>query len=122
MDSCGALEDYQLHIQTSATAVLSYGSGDVDTVRSTSARLLVGSEGDPDGLLDNVSALASGDRAIWFLTEPFVSPTLVAPNFVDDTGDAQTWTQNAAIAPITVPAASGNPTPAYEVVGSCQMA
>ena len=41
-----------------------------------------------------------------------------APVFVDDTGDAQAWTQNVAIAPITVPAASGSPTPTYAAVGS----
>ena len=42
----------------------------------------------------------------------------VAPVFSDDTGNAQSWTQNTAIASITVPAASGNPTPIYAVVGS----
>ena len=47
-----------------------------------------------------------------------VNAQLVAPSFSDPTGDAQTWTQNRAIAPITVPAASGNPTPIYAAVGS----
>ena len=42
---------------------------------------------------------------------------LTAPTFADDTGDAQNWTQNQAIAPITVPAATGNPAPTYAVVG-----
>ena len=43
--------------------------------------------------------------------------TNIAPAFADDTGDAQTWTQNTAITPITVPAASGTPTPTYAAVG-----
>ena len=45
-------------------------------------------------------------------------PSLVAPNFSDDTGDAQSWIQNTAITSITVPSASGNPTPTYAVVGN----
>ena len=45
-------------------------------------------------------------------------PAAVAPSFADDTGDAQTWTQNTAIASITVPPATGTPTPTYAVVGS----
>ena len=44
--------------------------------------------------------------------------TLTAPAFADDTGDAQTWTTGVAIAAITVPAATGNPTPTYVVVSS----
>ena len=44
--------------------------------------------------------------------------TLTAPAFADDTGDAQTWTTGVAIAAITVPAATGNPTPTYAVEGS----
>ena len=42
----------------------------------------------------------------------------VAPSFADPTGDAQTWTQNQAITPITVPAATGNPTPTYSAIGA----
>ena len=66
----GAQEDYQFHIQTSPTDVLSYGSGDIHSGRSTGARLLVGADGDPDGLLDDIAAIANGDRVIWFLSEP----------------------------------------------------
>ena len=44
--------------------------------------------------------------------------TLAAPAFTDDTGDAQTWTTGVAIAVITVPTATGNPTPTYAVEGS----
>ena len=66
----GAQEDYEIHVQTSATDVVTFGSDDIDSVRSTSARLLFGAEGDPDGVLDDLAALAAGDRALWFLTEP----------------------------------------------------
>ena len=45
-------------------------------------------------------------------------PATVAPAFADSTGDAQAWTQNAAITPITVPAATGTPTPTYAAVGT----
>ena len=41
----------------------------------------------------------------------------VAPSFADDTGDAQTWTQNVAITAITVPEADGTPSPTYAVEG-----
>ena len=44
-------------------------------------------------------------------------PTLTTPNFSDDTGDDQSWTQNTPISSINVPAASGNPTPSYSLVG-----
>ena len=44
--------------------------------------------------------------------------TLTAPAFADDTGDAQTWTVGTAIAGITVPTATGNPTPTYAAVGA----
>ena len=47
-----------------------------------------------------------------------VVEALTTPSFADDTGDAQAWTQNTPIASITVPEASGNPTPTYAVVGS----
>ena len=42
----------------------------------------------------------------------------VAPSFADNTGDDQDWTQSEAITTITVPAATGNPTPTYAAVGS----
>ena len=44
--------------------------------------------------------------------------TLTAPAFADDTGDAQAWTTGVAIASFAVPAATGNPTPTYAVVGN----
>ena len=46
------------------------------------------------------------------------APVLTAPSFADDTGNAQSWTQNTAIAPIAVPEASGDPTPTYAAIGS----
>ena len=45
------------------------------------------------------------------------TPTNVAPNWSDDTGDAQSWTQNSAISSITVPVATGTPTPTYSASG-----
>ena len=45
-------------------------------------------------------------------------PVNVAPNFADDTGDAVSWTVGVAIGTITVPEATGTPTPTYAVQGS----
>ena len=45
------------------------------------------------------------------------TPALTAPVFADDTIDAQSWTENVEITPITVPMASGNPTPTYSASG-----
>ena len=67
---------------------------------------------------DAVFALVDGSNSLFTAeTLMFGDPTPVAPVFSDDTGDAQTWTQNVAIAPITVPAASGSPAPEYAAVG-----
>ena len=44
--------------------------------------------------------------------------SLVAPTFTDNTGNAQTWTQNVAIASVAVPSASGTPTPTYAAIGT----
>ena len=44
--------------------------------------------------------------------------SLTAPSFSVDTGTAQSWTLNEAITDVTVPTASGNPTPTYAVEGS----
>ena len=46
------------------------------------------------------------------------TPTVTVPAFADNTGDAQSWTRNAAITNITVPAATGTPAPTYTAVGS----
>ena len=68
----GALENHQLHVQTSLdeSSVVSYGSGDIDGSPSNNRRLIVGADDDPEGLLDDIRALAGGDLVIWFLTEP----------------------------------------------------
>ena len=42
----------------------------------------------------------------------------VIPSFADNTGDAQDWTQDTAIAPVTVQEANGNPAPTYAAVGA----
>ena len=64
---------------------------------------------------DHVIGLGSGSRAI---TVTFDDNPTVAPSFADNTGDAQDWVQNVAIASTTVPAAVGTPTPTYAAVGS----
>ena len=52
------------------------------------------------------------------LTITFDDNATVAPSFADDTGNAQSWTQGTAITPITVPEATGSPTPTYAAVGT----
>ena len=64
-----------------------------------------------------VTATNSAGSATWTVAY-ITSAAQVAPAFADDTGDAQDWVQNTAITPVTVPAATGNPTPTYAVVGS----
>ena len=70
----GAQEDYQIHVQTSATDVLAYDRMDIDRVRSTPARILLGTNNDPQDLLAPISALSDGDRVIFFLSEPTPVP------------------------------------------------
>ena len=91
----GALEDYQLHVQTSATEIVSYGRGDVDAAPSNFRRLIVGAVNDPDGLLDDVEALTSGDVVIWFLTEP-IPPADVSI----DPGTTEASTPEASLAAV----------------------
>ena len=43
---------------------------------------------------------------------------LTAPSFTDDTGDEISGTAGTAIAAVTVPAATGTPTPTYSVDGA----
>ena len=69
------------------------GSGTI-TIRATN------SEGMADWTVDYTTAAAPA-----------------APSFTDDTGDAQSWTQNQPITSVTVPAADGTPTPTYAAVG-----
>ena len=53
----------------------------------------------------HVRGLADHNATLTLTDDPATS----APSFADDTGDAQSWTQNTAIASITVPAASRHP-------------
>ena len=64
-----------------------------------------------------IRATNSEGTADWTVAYATVAQP-VAPNFANDTGDDQTWTQNVGIASITVPTATGNPTPTYAAVGS----
>ena len=63
------------------------------------------------GLTDKTATLTLTDEA----GDP---PDHTAPSWTDDTGDAQAWTQNEAITPVTVPGASGIPVPTYAAVGN----
>ena len=67
-----------------------------------------------------IRASNSQGNADWTVTYTTTAPppSLTAPSFSNPTGNAQTWTQNIAITNVTVPAASGNPTPTYAVQGS----
>ena len=62
----------------------------------------------------HVRALADHDATLTLTDEPAV--LTVAPAFADSTGDAQAWMQNTAIAPITVPAATGDPVLTYAAI------
>ena len=64
-----------------------------------------------------IRATNSEGSADWTVDYTITS-SLTAPSFADDTGDSQSWTVGQAISSITVPAASGNPTPTYAAVGS----
>ena len=53
-----------------------------------------------------------------YSTTSTLNHPILVPVFADDTGDDQAWTQNTAITSITVPAATGTPTPTYAAVGT----
>ena len=84
---------------------------------NTSTRVISGTPTSVSTGTITIRATNSAGHADWTLAYEAIVP-LAAPSFPDSTGDAQTWTQNQAITPITVPAASGNPTPTYAAVGS----
>ena len=66
-----------------------------------------------------VTATNSEGDAAWTVSYTTAAAgVLLAPAFADNTGDAQSWTQNTAIADIAVPTATGTPTPSYSVVGA----
>ena len=68
----GAQENYQVHVQTSfgASSRVDLGASDIDAGRSTAARLILGADGDPDGVFDDVGPMAIGSRVLFFLTQP----------------------------------------------------
>ena len=84
---------------------------------NTSTRVLSGTPTATGSGTITIRATNSEDTADWTVAYTTNAP-LSAPSFTDNTGDAQTWTQNQAITDITVPAASGNPTPTYAVEGA----
>ena len=87
---------------------------------STASRIISGTPTTTGSGTITVTATNSEGSDTW--TVDYVTaaaPTTdVAPSFTDDTGDAQSWVQNTAITSVTVPAASGTPTPTYAVVGT----
>ena len=70
--SGGALEDYKIYLQTGpdAASVVTFGLGDIDSVRSTDHRLIYGTLYDPSGSLNAFKTLSDGDRWIFFATKP----------------------------------------------------
>ena len=67
-----------------------------------------------------IQASNSEGSALWTVDYATTAAptTLAAPVFGDDTGDVQAWAQNAAITPIIVPTATGNPSPTYANIGN----
>ena len=68
--------------------------------------------------VNHVRALADKTATLTLTDEAGDPPDHTAPSWTDDTGDAQAWTQNEAITPVTVPGASGIPLPTYSAVGN----
>ena len=67
--------------------------------------------------VNHVRALADKTATLTLTDEAGDPPDHTAPSWTDDTGDDQAWTQNEAIAPVTVLGASGIPIPTYSAVG-----
>ena len=83
----------------------------------------------PNGILFNTSTrvisgtpTSGGSGTITITATNFVGTTTwtvayatagIAPSFTDDTGNGQVWVDGTTIAPLTVAAAAGNPTPTY---------
>ena len=63
-----------------------------------------------------VNSVGAGQRSLTAIDT--TAAALTIPSFSDDAGNAQSWTQDSAITPITVPQATGNPAPSYAAVGS----
>ena len=104
--------DLTLSLQTIADGLVSFAVAD-QLVNSGANFAQFTLPADAQTLLDN---LATDDRWIFALAR--AATVDVAPSFTDSTGDDQSWIQNTAITDITVPTASGTPTPTYAVEGS----
>ena len=105
---------------TPAPAYAAVGSLPAGISFNTSTRVISGTPTAVGSGTIRIRATNSEGTADWTVTYTTAAapPADVAPSFTDDTGNAQSWTQNTAITPITVPAASGTPTPTYAAVGS----
>ena len=84
---------------------------------NTGTRVISGTPTSIGNGVISIRATNSQGTATWTV-DYTTSSGLTAPAFADDTGDAQDWTQNQAISPITVPVASGTPTPVYVTSGN----
>ena len=117
--SGGNGNDLTLHVQTldegpASFDVATYYPGDV----SAGINFIQFGAGTalPAAFVTVVDDIAVGDR--WIVAATRAVTTVSVPVFTDDTGAAQSWTVGTTITNVTVPAASGNPAPAYAVVGS----
>ena len=111
--SGGAPSLYRWRYSTNATV-----SNTDPFVTSTTPSVTISSLNVGDDYWIDVRAENSAGESSY--TSDLATSTLAAltvPSFTDDTGTAQSWTVGTSIAAVQVPAASGNPTPAYAVVG-----
>ena len=106
--SGGDLEDYQVHVQTSHDDVVSFGSDDIDAGRTTAARLILGERLDPNGVLDDVSALVGGNRVLWFVTDD-VPPAPLAGASVTDSPTVAGDLSRTYTTPLAGGVSSGSP-------------
>ena len=83
---------------------------------NTTTRVISGSPTAAGSGTITVTATNSQGSDTWTVAYTVVLAS-AAPVFADDTGDAQNWTQNTTIAPITVPTATGTPAPTYAATG-----
>ena len=107
-DTGGDGNDLTLYLQTADDGLVSFAIASALSGSRNAGVVRISLPSDGVALMNGI---ATGDR--WIIA--FARPAVVAPSFADNTGDAQTWTLNQAIAPITVPVATGTPTPTYAV-------
>ena len=119
VDSSGNPDDFTTQMENSGT--ITFVASDNDTLVVTS----ISDSSDPYlwvpvnsteviAFANHVRGLNAGQRSL----QVTFNDNAVVPSFADDTGNAQSWTQNTAITPVTVPAANGTPSPTYTAVGS----